>query len=110
MSTAPENCKQIFDELPNRFDGGAAAGWNTTIQFNIAGDKGGDFVVKVEDGKCETSEGTADGPSATLTTDDETWIGIVSGSVNPMTAFTLGKLKVQGNMGDVMKMQNMLKS
>lgn len=107
---AYENCKQIFDEIPNRFDPSAAAGWNTTIQFHIAGDKGGDYVLKVADGKCETSEGTADSPSATIETDDETWMGIVSGSTNPMTAFTLGKLKVKGNMGDVMKMQNLIKA
>ncbi len=105
-----ENCKQIFDEMPNRFNAGAAGPWKATIQFKIAGDKGGDYVVKVADGKCETSSGTAEAPSATIETNDETWIGITTGKVNPMTAFTLGKLKVKGNMADVMKMQTVIKS
>jgi len=105
-----ENCKQIFDAMPTRFNAAAAGSWNTTIQFKIAGDKGGDFVVKVADGKCETSQGTAESPSATIETNDETWMGITMGKVNPMTAFTLGKLKVKGNMGDVMKMQNVIKN
>ena len=107
---AIENCKQIFDELPGRFDPAAAGDWSTTIQFHIAGDKGGDFVLKVDGGKCETSEGTTESPTATLETDDETWMGIVGGSTNPMTAFTLGKLKVKGNMADVMKLQNLIKA
>ena len=104
-----ENCKQIFDELPNRFNAAAAGGWTAKIQFNIAGDKGGNFIVDVQNGELTTSEGTADSPTATINTDDQTWMGIVSGTTNPMTAFTLGKLKVQGNMGDVMKMQQLMK-
>jgi len=107
---AYENCKQIFDEIPNRVDAAAISGWTTTIQFNIAGDNGGDFVLKCADGKCETSEGTAEGATATIETNDETWMGIVSGTTNPMTAFTLGQLKVKGNMADVMKMQNIIKA
>lgn len=105
-----DNCKQIFDEMPNRFNAGGAAGWKACIQFKIAGDKGGDFVVDVADGKCATSQGQAPSPTATIETDADTWIGITLGKVNPMTAFTLGKLKVKGNMGDVMKMQTVMKA
>src|SRR3954452_3897983 len=107
---AIENCKQIFDELPSRFNASNAAGWNTTIQFNIAGDRGGNYVVNVDNGQCQVTEGTADKAAATITTNDDTWIGIVEGRVNPMTAFTLGQLKVAGNIADVMKLQNMLKA
>lgn len=105
-----ENCKQIFDELPNRFNAATAGDWKTVIQFNIAGDKGGNFTVNIGDGKCEVVQGTADKASATITTSDATWMGIVSGTVNPMTAFTLGQLKVSGNIGDVMKLQNIIKT
>jgi putative sterol carrier protein len=104
-----ENCKEIFSEMAGKFDPAAAGDWETTIQFHIAGDKGGDFVVKIGGGELDVSEGTNDSPSATIETDDETWMGIVAGTTNPMTAFTLGKLKIKGNMGDVMKLQNMIK-
>ena len=66
--------------------------------------------VNIGDGKCEVVQGTADKASATITTSDATWMGIVSGTVNPMTAFTLGQLKVSGNIGDVMKLQNIIKA
>lgn len=104
-----ENCKQIFNELPNRFNPATAGDWKTTIQFNISGDKGGNFTVNIGDGKAEVTEGTSDKASATITTSDQTYIGIISGTVNPMTAFTLGQLKVSGNIGDVMKLQNLMK-
>ncbi len=105
-----EHTKQIFDELPSRFNAANAAGWNTVIQFDISGDKGGKYVVDVKDGQCEVREGTAEKPEATIVTSDDTWIGVVEGKVNPMTAFTLGQLKVSGNIADVMKLQNMLKA
>ena len=104
-----ENCKQIFEALPSRFNAGAAGPWKATIQFKIAGDKGGNFVVNVGDGKCETNEGEHASPTATIETNDQTWMGITMGKVNPMTAFTLGQLKVKGNVGDVMKMQSVIK-
>lgn len=107
---AIENCKQIFDELPSRFNPANAGGWNTTIQFNISGDRGGNYVVRVDNGQCQVEEGSADKAAATITTSDDTWIGIVEQRVNPMTAFTLGQLKVAGNIADVMKLQNMLKA
>lgn len=105
---AIEHCKQIFEEFPNRFNKEAAGDWATKIQFNISGDKGGDWTVSVADGEVDVAEGTADDAKCTITTSDETWIGLVEGTVNPMTAFTLGKLKVKGNMGDVMKLQSVV--
>ncbi len=105
---AIENCKQIFEEFPNRFNKEAAGDWATTIQFNISGDKGGDWTVKVADGEVNVTDGSVDDAKCTITTSDETWIGLVEGTVNPMTAFTLGKLKVKGNMGDVMKLQSVV--
>jgi len=105
-----ENCKQIFDDLASKYNPATAGDWKTIIQFNIAGDKGGNFTVNIGDGKCEVTQGTADKASATITTSDETYMGIATGTVNPMTAFTLGQLKVSGNIGDVMKLQNLVKA
>src|SRR5690349_20832095 len=36
-------------------------------------------------------------------------LGIMNGSVNPMTAFMSGKIKVAGDMGVAMKMQSLFK-
>ncbi len=103
---AIEHVKQIFDEMPNAFNAEGAGDWSATIQFEISGDRGGDYVVKIGDGKCVVAEGSSEDASSTIIATDETWIGVNDGSVNPMTAFMTGKLKVKGNMGDVMKLQN----
>lgn len=100
------NVKQIFDELPNRFQADAAGDWSAVIQFNISGDAGGDYVLTVDNGTCKATEGVHDNPTSTIITSDETWIGVIEGTVNPMTAFMTQQLKVKGDMGAVMKLQN----
>jgi putative sterol carrier protein len=101
-----ETCKQVFDAMPSRFKPEGAGGWTATIQFLISGDTGGDYTVKIADGACTVAEGVDPEPTATMTTNDETWLGIINGTTNPMMAFTLGKIRISGSMGDVMKLQN----
>ena len=99
--------KQIFEAMPNRFNSDAAGSWEANIQFCFSNENGGEnWYVSVEDGSCSVGEGTHETPSATISTAAETWIGMITGTVNPMQAFMGGKLKVTGNMADVMKLQN----
>ena len=100
------DCRTLFNEMSGRFDGAAAGDWNAVFLFRISGERGGDFVLRIGDGTCTVSEGETDDATSTITTSDETWLGIVDGSVNPMTAFMGGKVKVKGNIGDVMKLQD----
>lgn len=103
---AIESCQQIFEQFPQRFNPEGAGDWNTVIQFHISGDKGGDWALKIHDGQCELVEGTVDDAKATVKASDDTFIGLITGKVNPMMAFTLGKVKVKGAMGEVMKLNN----
>ncbi len=98
--------KQIFDEFPNRFKPDGAGDWTAVIQFKISGEKGGDYYLTVGDGACSSAEGLHDSPTSTIIAADETWIGVIEGTVNPMTAFMNQKLKVEGDMSAVMKLQN----
>ncbi|RKZ13443.1 sterol carrier protein [bacterium] len=100
------DCRTLFTEMATRFDGTAAGDWQAVFLFLIDGSNGGEFVLRIGGGVCEVTEGRTDDATTTITTSDETWLGIVDGSVNPMTAFMTGKVKVAGNMGDVMKLQD----
>lgn len=102
------DCATFFSELGGKINPDKIAGMNATYQFNITGDGGGDWAVKLNDGSAEVVEGTVDDPSITLTATDEDWLKIVDGSLSGQTAFLTGKLKIKGDMSLAMKLQNLL--
>lgn len=103
------DCKEIFDRMPEQFDAEAAGDWEAKVLYNIEGDGGGNWVVAVSGGTCTVEAGTAEDATATVETDSETWVGIADGSVEPTTAFMTGKIRISGNMADVMKSQKVFK-
>ncbi len=104
--------KTIFDAMPSRFDAEAAGEWNAVIQFDITAagdDPGGKWVVTIKDKQVIVADGTTDAPTATLSTDAETYVGVSTGTMNAQTAFFSGKIKISGNMQDVIKVQTVFK-
>ncbi|HJN72894.1 MAG TPA: SCP2 sterol-binding domain-containing protein [Myxococcota bacterium] len=99
--------RDIFQAMPDRFNAEAAEGWTSDIQFHFSGDGGDeDWCLRVADQTCTVIEGTVDTPSATIRTSSGTWIGMITGDVDPMVAFAGGLLKIEGNIGDVMRLQS----
>jgi putative sterol carrier protein len=72
------------------------------FQFRISGAGGGDWYVVVKDGACEVTEGVHDRPTTTVKMGDEDFIQLIMGKLNAMSAYTGGKLKIEG---DLMKSQ-----
>ncbi len=102
-------CKEIFSRMPEQFDAEAAGDWEAKVQYNVEGDGGGTWTVAVSGGACTVSESGVDDATATVETDVETWVGIAEGTVEPTTAFMTGKIRISGNMADVMKSQKVFK-
>ena len=94
--------RTIFAKMPDAFNPEASKGVNVVFQYNISGPVGGDWFVIVKDEKCKIEEGTAAKPTCTLKLSDTDFIDLTQGKLNPMQAYTSGKLKIEG---DIMKSQ-----
>lgn len=94
---------ELFETMPARLNKTAAAGLNKTLQWNITGDEPGIWAVHIVDGAGHLIPGGVEKPDVTFTTASQDWLAIAEGTLNSMTAFMTGKLKVSGDMTLAMK-------
>ena len=87
----------------------AAAGKTATIQ-QVIGDGDGQthYWIRIDDGAIDMGLGDAEGADATITESYETAIALAKSELSPVTAFMTGKIKVAGNMGMLLGLQNVL--
>lgn len=104
-----ESVKDVFADLPNRFNADAAKGMGAVIQFVLTGDDSGEYYVEVKDGACKVTAGKHASPNMTMTVAGKDYVAMSNGKLNPQMAFMQGKLKVSGDMGLAMKMGNVFK-
>jgi putative sterol carrier protein len=97
--------KQFFDSLADRANGSHSAEFDASYVFDIDG--AGTWTVKVDGGHVSVSEGDHGG-DCTFKTSQKTFMRIVDGEQNPLTAYMLGKLKVNGDVGAAMKLKDLL--
>ena len=76
---------------------------NAIYQFDITGDGGG-VARKTRRWRGFRQRWPAESPSITLTATDANWS--ISFRANRVAAFLTGKLKIKGDMGLAMKLQN----
>lgn len=106
MATQAE-IDNIFPQMVENFQPEKAQGVDATIQFELSGDNGGTYWVKVENGETVThGDGTIENPDMTVKSTADDFYAIVSGESNPMQAFMMGKIKLD-NMNLGMKMTSM---
>jgi putative sterol carrier protein len=98
------SAREFFESLESRVDESKTAGMNNSYLFDIDG--AGMWLVRVQDGKVDVSEGEQDA-DAVIKASEETFQKLVSGEQNPTSAYMTGKLKVKGDMGAAMKLQKL---
>ena len=90
--------KEVFNNLLQVFNPGAAQGLDAVFQYEISGEGGGIWHVIIKDGACQVVEGTHDTPNITMAMSAETWLAIVNKETNGMQAFMSGQLKATGDI------------
>ena len=98
---------RLFEEMPKAFDAEKAGDMNASVQFDLSGEGGGQWVVQVADGVCSVDEGQTDAPTATIHMEADDYVALVAGDLNAMEAFMQQKIRVEGDLNTVMKFQSL---
>ena len=97
--------RAFFEGLETRGGATGLAGVDQSFRFEIDGE--GTWHVAVHDGKIAVTEGGDEPADATIHTSADVFERIVSGEQNPAMAYMSGKVKVEGDLGAVMKLQKL---
>lgn len=101
-----------FDRLESSIQSNTekATSVNAAFVFELTGDEGGTYTVDLRQSASApfVTTGASEDANVTITMAASDWSGILSGAVNPMQAFMMGKIKVKGDMGLAMKLQSIL--
>lgn len=109
MTDTAASVSDIFAQMPDRLDPEGAAGLDVVIQFDLAGDGGGVWHCAIRDGACTVTEGAHDEPTMTVSMEAADYVELTAGTLDGMTAFMTGRLRIAGDMGLAMQMQNVFR-
>lgn len=79
------------------------------FQFNITGEGEGSFYAEVKDGKLSVEPYEYFDRDVIFTCSAETLLKIAKGKTDPVLAFTLGKLKVDGDIDKALVLKEFIK-
>lgn len=81
---------------------------HVAFQFNITGDGSGIFYIEVKDGELHIEPYEYYDRDAAFTCKAKTLFDIISKKTDPVMAFTIGKLKVEGSIEQALKLKDFL--
>jgi len=101
----------VITEINQRLqsDPSKAAGMNAEYKFDLSGDEGGEYHIVLKDGAGEAGPGAPQNPNITITMAAQDFVDLAMGKLDGTMAFMSGKLKIKGDMGLAMKLQNVLR-
>ena len=79
------------------------------IQVNITGKNSGVFYIEIKDEKGSVEPYEYIDRSCAFTIDQANFIKLIDGKLDPVAAYTTGKLKVDGDLGKALEFSKLLK-
>lgn len=91
---------EVFRRMPERLNAATAAGTDVTVNWEItrSGGEPDRWVVRVAAGACTVEEGQDPNPRVSLKLGPATFLQLVTGNLNPVTAFMAGQISVEGDL------------
>lgn len=102
--------EELFSKVKKEFAGADVSDVKEHLayQFNITGEAQGIFYAEVKDGKLYVEPYEYHDRDVIFTCKAETLLKIAKGELDPVMAFTLQKLKVEGNFDKALKLKGLI--
>ena len=94
--------REYLYALSSKVSPDAIAGLQTVFHFDLEGEGGGQFTVKVDEGIVSVNDGLNGQPNCVVRAHEDTFNKLVSGDLNPMMAVLTGKVKIS-NQGEMLR-------
>ena len=103
--------QEYFSQIKARFIGADASAMAdpTRIQINLTGEAAGTFYVEARGGKLSIEPYEYHDRDVEITISSENFQKLLDGKLDPVAAFTFGKLKAQGDLGRALELKKLLK-
>jgi putative sterol carrier protein len=98
-----DSVREFFETLETRLDPAKTRGTKATYRFDIAG--AGSWRVAVDDGHVSVAE-SQDAADCAIRMKEDVFVKLLRGG-NPMTAFMMGRIKVDGDMSLALKLKDL---
>lgn len=82
---------------------------HVAFQFNVTGDAAGAFYLEIKDGQVHVEPYEYHDRNALITGSADTIVKIMNGKLDPVMAFTLQKIKVEGDLGKALLLKQIIK-
>ena len=102
--------QEVFEQVKMKFMKADVSGVkeHLAFQFNITGEGAGSFYAEVRDGKLCVEPYEYHDRDASFTCSADTLLKLADRKMDPVSAFTLGRLKVDGDIGKALMLQKFL--
>src|SRR5690606_40282310 len=96
-----QKIERVLNENPKPHQGS-----QSVFQFEITGDETYVFQLHFNDGKVTVVNDTERKADCTLSMSEEVFHKFLNGKINGAMAYMTGKLKIQGEIGKALKLEN----
>ncbi len=105
-----EHVNDVLAAVERHFRPEQAEGVSVVGQLNLTGEGGGQWVLRIHDGRLTITPGTTDDPQAMqLTASVADFLALANGELDAMKAYFTGKVRFKGSLRDAYRLMDLFR-
>lgn len=103
--------QEVFQEVKDTFMQADVSDYkgHLALQVNLSGEGEGAFYAELNDGQLNVEPYEYYDRDVIFNVNSKDFLKIIHGKLDPVMAFTLGKLKIDGDIGKALEIQKLIK-